>query len=220
MRCNPAIQLSWYTVIVAVVAFLSLRIPQGLAFTHVARSSTLLVAPASHSSGASLAPGAREGSAVDCEAGHSRHRIAPNVPNHDCLSGLPSRHSQRSLAVDLTASGLRFIFSHFDIIASSALAYRYTTEFYRNMTTVLTAERRSNLPSQKLVVACGAMKLTAAYVHRQGFTEETLALVLLHFAEYMLDTLAMILIGTFRVAVWVMEDIRVMIAMDMEGMGN
>lgn len=85
------------------------------------------------------------------------------------------------------------------------------------MTIVLTAERRSNPPSQKLVVAYGAMKLTAAYVHRQGFTEETLAMVLLHFADYMLDTLAMILIGSFRVAVWIMEDIRVMIAMDIEG---
>ncbi|KAI4276031.1 MAG: hypothetical protein LQ337_002772 [Flavoplaca oasis] len=214
MRCIPTIQLSC---IFAVVAFLSLRIPRGLAFTHVARSSTLLVAPASHSSESSLAPGTREGSAVDCEAEHSRHRNAPDFPKHDCLPGPPSRLSQRSLAVDLTASGLRFIFSHFDIIASSAFAYRYTTEFYRNMTIVLTAERRSNPPSQKLVVAYGAMKLTAAYVHRQGFTEETLAMVLLHFADYMLDTLAMILIGSFRVAVWIMEDIRVMIAMDIEG---
>lgn len=220
MRCIPAIRLSWYVVLLAEVAFLSSSIPQGLAFTHIARNNTISVAPTSHNTESSLAAQARVGSAIDCEAESSMHRNAPAFSEHDYLPGPPSRLLQRSLAVDWTASGLRFIFSQFDIIASSALAYRYTTEFYRNMTIVLTAERRSNAPSQKLVVAYGAMKLTAAYVHRQGITEETLAMVLLQFAEYMLDTLATILIGAFRAVVWVMEDIRVIIGMDIVDIGN
>ncbi|KAL8911198.1 MAG: hypothetical protein Q9171_003604 [Xanthocarpia ochracea] len=83
--------------------------------------------------------------------------------------------SRRSLASDLTTLGVRFIFSQVDIIASSALAYRYTIEFYRNLTAIVIAERRSGPAPQKLVILYGALKLTAAYAHGQGFTEEVLA---------------------------------------------
>ncbi|KAL8853836.1 MAG: hypothetical protein Q9221_001307 [Calogaya cf. arnoldii] len=130
------------------------------------------------------------------------------------------KSTQRSLASDLTASGLRFIFSQFDLIASSALAHHYTTQLYRNLTTVLIAEPRLEPPPQKLVIAYGALKLTAAYVHGHGFTEDILAKLLLKFAEYMLDMMAMILIGAFQVVVLVMGDIRAQIGMDIQGMGD
>ena len=124
---------------------------------------------------------------------------------------------RRSLASDLTTLGIRFIFSQVDIIASSALAYRYTTEFYRNLTAIVIAERRSSPPSQKLVILYGALKLTAAYAHGQGFNEELLAKVIATFAEYMLDMLALVLIGTFRLAVRVKGDIRVWMGVDIAG---
>ncbi|KAL8924853.1 MAG: hypothetical protein Q9172_002472 [Xanthocarpia lactea] len=106
--------------------------------------------------------------------------------------------SRRSLESDLITLGVRFIFSQVDIIASSALAHRYTTEFYRNLTAIVIAERRSSPAPQKLVILYGALKLTAAYAHGQGFTEELLAKIIVTFAEYMLDMLALVLIGAFR----------------------
>lgn len=131
-----------------------------------------------------------------------------------------SRSSKRSLATDLTASGFRFIFSQIDVIASSALAYRYTTEFYRNLTTVVVAERRSSPAPQKLVIAYGALKLTAVYTYGQGLTEELLAHIIVRFAEHMLDTLAVIVIGAFRLAIFMEGDVRVLLGMEIGGTRN
>ncbi|KAI4277675.1 MAG: hypothetical protein L6R38_005388 [Xanthoria sp. 2 TBL-2021] len=183
--------------------------PRVVAFGGVGLKDSVSVSPISHKSG--------------MLAAHSfsswRHRDERESSNfeHRSLSSSSSssRSSRRSLA-----SGLRFIFSQADVIASSVLAYRYTTEFYRNLTVVLTAERRSSPPPQKLVIAYGALKLTAAYAHGYGFTEDILAKVLLNFAEYMLDMVAMILIGAFQVAVMVMGDVRVLLAMDILGIGD
>lgn len=208
-RC-VRLQLFGLGVIIAVVG-LTMNMAGAAALSGVGRKYTVPVAPVSHMSGRSIAAqpfffrGHRDGR----ESSNLEHR-SPSSP----------RSSRSSLASGLAASGLRFIFSQADVIASSALAYRYSTEFYHNLTVVLNAERRSGPPPQKLVIAYGALKLTAAYAHGHGFTEDILATVLLNFAEYMLDMVAMVLIGAFRVAVLVMGDIRVLLGMDIEQIGG
>lgn len=198
-------------VVIAVVSLL-LCMPRAVAFSGVGLKDSVSVSPISHKSGISAA-------AHSFSSGKHRDERESSKFEHRSLSS-SSRSSHRSLVSDLTASGLRFVFSQADVIASSALAYRHTTEFYRNLTVVLTAERRLSPPPQKLVIAYGALKLTAAYAHGHGFTEDILAKVLLNFAEYMLDMMAMILIGAFQVAVLVMGDIRVLLAMDILGIGD
>ncbi|KAL9000435.1 MAG: hypothetical protein Q9169_000952 [Polycauliona sp. 2 TL-2023] len=205
MRCISAVRLFCFGVIFGLL----LAVPRILASTGIARRGFISITPGTQSSEASLAAQPLSPGRPD----------AQDRPKHDHLSRPPSRLSQRSLAVDLTTAGLRFIFSQFDIIAPSALAYRYTTEFYRNLTTVLKVERRPSSPPQKLVVAYGALKLMAAYAHGRGLTEEILAKVLLSFAEYMLAMLEMFLIGAFQVAVWIVEDIQIIIGMDVDGIG-
>ncbi|KAL8648001.1 MAG: hypothetical protein Q9226_006192 [Calogaya cf. arnoldii] len=210
MRCTTAVHNYCFGG-VAVVGLLS-TMPQARTLSGTGRKDPLSIVPIPQISGISLA-------AQSFSPGrHHDVRDSFDLEHRSSLA-LP-RSTQRSLASDLTASGLRFIFSQFDVIASSALAHHYTTQFYRNLTTVLTAERRTDPPPQTLVIAYGALKLTAAYVHDHGFTEDILAKVLLMFAEYMLDMIAMILIGAFQVAVLVMGDIRAQIGMDIQGIGD
>ncbi|KAI4229072.1 MAG: hypothetical protein L6R36_001134 [Xanthoria steineri] len=208
-RC-VGLQLFGLGVIIAVSGS-TMNMPRAAALSGVGRNYPVLVAPVSHMSARSIA------AQPFFFKGHRDGRESPNLEHR--LRSSP-RSSRSSLASGLAASSLRFIFSQADVIASSALAYRYSTEFYHNLTVVLKAERRSGPPPQKLVIAYGALKLTAAYAHGHGFTEDILAKVLLSFAEYMLDMLAMVLIGAFRVAVLVMGDIRVLLGMDIEQIGD
>ena len=207
MRCVSAVQLLCFGVIVCLLS----GVPQVVTSTEIVRGNSISAAPISQSSELSL---------VARSLSPGRYRDAGDFLEHGYGSRLPSTLSPRSLAEDLMVSGLRFIFSQFDVIASSALAYRYTTEFYRNLTAILTVERRRSPPPQKLVVAYGALKLTAAYVHGRGLSEEVLARILLSFAEYVLDMSAMILFGAFRAVVWLVGDIRVIIGMDIAGIGD
>lgn len=54
-------------------------------------------------------------------------------------------------------------------------------------------------------------------MHGQGLTEDTLARILLGFAEYMLDLLALVVFGAFQLAVWMKGVVRVWIRMEIQG---
>ncbi|KAL8728807.1 MAG: hypothetical protein Q9166_005185 [cf. Caloplaca sp. 2 TL-2023] len=100
----------------------------------------------------------------------------------------------------LWLESLRFIFSQIDVIVSSTLAYRYTTEIYRNLAAVLIIQRRSTPATQKLAVTYGLLILTTSISHGYGFTEEVLARVLVRFAERIIYFLAFLVIGAFQLA--------------------
>ncbi|KAL8949077.1 MAG: hypothetical protein Q9222_004784 [Ikaeria aurantiellina] len=128
--------------------------------------------------------------------------------------------TKRSLANDLSALALRFIFLQADVIVSSALAYYQTTDFYRNMTALLNQGSYMSPTVQTLVVTYGALKLTASYAQRQALGRTLLGQILARFAEYMLDTFILVVVAAYRVCVQVKQDIEVWIGMEVDSIGS
>ncbi|KAL8712040.1 MAG: hypothetical protein Q9220_003736 [cf. Caloplaca sp. 1 TL-2023] len=151
-------------------------------------------------------------------ASSPRKRVEPfSAEDHDGSSS--AVFAKRSLVDDFSSSALHFIFLQADVIVSSALAYYQTTDFYRNMTALLGTGFHLKPTAQTIVLTYGALKLTASYAQRQALADTLLLKVLARFAEYMLDTLALVVVGAYRVGVQVKQDIFVWIGMDADDMG-
>ena len=128
-----------------------------------------------------------------------------HIMDHLQLHAGGSSLAKRSLASDLTVMGFQLLWDHADVIVSSSLAYYRTTEYYKNITTLLGTEFRFGPTVQNFMITYGCFRLmfepmAEAYAEIRrilfpnGFQEFIQA-----FAELMLLLTAGVVIGTYQV---------------------
>ncbi len=113
------------------------------------------------------------------------HRLAPS-----------DSHAKRSLAAIL-ATGIHFIFQHFDIIFASYMEAEYMSDLYRDMIANLSPEIRLQRERQMVfdvdptvfrhVLTYGYIKILVAYARDKWLTAEVVENVIFQFATVMLE---------------------------------